>query len=379
MKKVKMYESLTKFIPDLEKGDFGGWTEQTGDGTPEKPLEFCHIEYSEPVHKLLDTLFEFRKVHGRELKLDFYPAIMDEIGTRWQGKDPSDIDVSVLDGRLIVGFLLVEISMCRFSDSVFLDLCKAGTVLRCLKRLKEIDETEEDAVSIQGVDFVAGKSPEGIYAILPQAKQPLRVTPAHKRKLKEYKYIFEFQEDYPTREKKEKFVRNLQNYEIDELIELCDNIQGKIYYENQKKKEKVFEYRKRFALKPFDECKLTIYDGPGTEKYVEYGEGLLETNGMTKVRIGRKEIRAVQAAIEDNVLFETENMEDPYQVCILDGTEYQFFFAVKGCENEMFGDNIEECREDYDHCMHSAHAIQVLEEIRDILVPVGVPEKYFDL
>ena len=88
-----MYETLTVFIPDLEKGDFGGWTEQKGDGTPEKPLEFCHIEYSEPVHKLIDALFEFRKVHREELKLDCYPDIMDEIGTRWQGENPADIPV----------------------------------------------------------------------------------------------------------------------------------------------------------------------------------------------------------------------------------------------------------------------------------------------
>ena len=32
------------------------------------------------------------------------------------------------------------------------------------------------------------------------------------------------------------------------------------------------------------------------------------------------------------------------------------------------GSNIEKCREDYDHCMHSVHAIRAPEEIRDILV-----------
>ena len=212
-----------------------------------------------------------------------------------------------------------------------------------------------------------------------QARQPLRVVPVHKRRLKEYKDIFEFQDEYPTREEREKFVRKLRNYEIDELIDLCDNIQGKIYYENQKKQEKVFEFCKRLALKPFDECKLTVYDGPGSEKYAEYSEGFPEMNGVTKVRIGRKEIQAIQAVLEDNVLFETEYMEDPYNMCILEGTEYTFFCAVKGCENEMSGDNIEDCRGDYDHCMHSAHVIGALEEIRDILVPAGVPEKYFEL
>ena len=58
---------------------------------------------------------------------------------------------------------------------------------------------------------------------------------------------------------------------------------------------------------------------------------------------------------------------------------YEFFFAVKGRENEMYGSNIQDCREDYEHCMHSAHAIRALEEIRDILTEEGVPKKYLEL
>ena len=45
----------------------------------------------------------------------------------------------------------------------------------------------------------------------------------------------------------------------------------------------------------------------------------------------------------------------------------------------MHGSNIEKCRGDYVHCMHSAHAIRALEEIRDILADEGVPKKYFEL
>ena len=79
------------------------------------------------------------------------------------------------------------------------------------------------------------------------------------------------------------------------------------------------------------------------------------------------------------MLFETEHLEDPYQSCILDGMFYGFFFAVKGCENEMSGYNIGECRMDYEHCIHSAHAICALEEIRSILMGTGVPKKYLEL
>ena len=51
-----MFEPVTAFIPELEKGDFGG---RTGNGTPEDPLKVGHIEYSEPVKGLISALYEF--------------------------------------------------------------------------------------------------------------------------------------------------------------------------------------------------------------------------------------------------------------------------------------------------------------------------------
>ena len=139
-----MYESLTAFIPDLEKGGFGDWSEQTGDGTPENPLVFCHIEFSEQVRGLVDALFSFKRDH-EELNLSDYPDLEKEIADRWQGESIHDIDPSVLDGRLTVGVLLLVVSMSRFDDTAFLSFCESGATLRCLKRLKEIDETGKEA------------------------------------------------------------------------------------------------------------------------------------------------------------------------------------------------------------------------------------------
>ncbi len=74
-----MFELLTAFISGLEKGDFGGWTKQTGDGTPEKPYVFCHVEYSEPVRGLLSALSDFWKANKDELRLSPIPDVIDEI------------------------------------------------------------------------------------------------------------------------------------------------------------------------------------------------------------------------------------------------------------------------------------------------------------
>ena len=37
------------------------------------------------------------------------------------------------------------------------------------------------------------------------------------------------------------------------------------------------------------------------------------------------------------------------------------------------------CREDFEHCLHSAQAIRTREAIRDILKDTGIPKKYFRL
>lgn len=140
-----MYESLTAFIPGLENGNFGGWTEQTGDGTSENPYVFCHIEYSEPADGLIKALFGFRRAH-KEMDIFHCPDLMDEVESllKKTGEDPDDMDVSATEGRLVVGLLHYLLSMCRFDDGLFLRFCENGTVLRCLKRLREIDESGEE-------------------------------------------------------------------------------------------------------------------------------------------------------------------------------------------------------------------------------------------
>ena len=57
-----------------------------------------------------------------------------------------------------------------------------------------------------------------------------------RRKLKHYQTIYEFQDDYPTRKAREAFVKTLSNGEIDELISLCNTVQGKVYYSGFKKR-----------------------------------------------------------------------------------------------------------------------------------------------
>lgn len=62
-------------------------------------------------------------------------------------------------------------------------------------------------------------------------------------------------------------------------------------------------------------------DGPADLLFDHLKISIIICRGTQTVRIGREEIQVIQAVIEDNVLFETEYMEDPYGAAYFDGIE----------------------------------------------------------
>ena len=143
------------------------------------------------------------------------------------------------------------------------------------------------------------------------------------------------------------------------------------------KREKVFEYIRQPVFMSDDGAgRLTVYDGPEDGRCAEYTDGL---HGEETVRISGEEIRLIREAVEDDLLYETNELENPYRHLLIDGTSYLFFFASKGRENEMHGSNIGHYRGDFSNGVHSAAAIRALDRIRDILDRTGIPEKYFEL
>lgn len=133
-----MYEALTAFIPFMESGNFGDWSERAGDGTPENPYVMCHIDYDEQIIRLNHTLYEFEKEHT-ELDLFNFPEILEKSGINCSGDSMVTMDVSSLDGRTILAMMRLVFSMERFSDGTVLEFCKNGCFLRWLQRLKDID------------------------------------------------------------------------------------------------------------------------------------------------------------------------------------------------------------------------------------------------
>ena len=56
----------------------------------------------------------------------------------------------------------------------------------------------------------------------------------------------EFQDKYPTKGEKIEAVRAMTDEEIDELIDTCQNIYGKIVYSRMKKKNQIARYTDKY-------------------------------------------------------------------------------------------------------------------------------------
>lgn len=198
------------------------------------------------------------------------------------------------------------------------------------------------------------------------------------KKLKYYPTIQAFQEDWPEREGREAFVRTLSNEEIDELIDLSCNIQGKIYYQKQKKPETVFAYTLRDAWGALA-CTCRVTDGPegGAAAYFNAPEEPLRFMMMPleeiseKVRIPWEVLRQIRRTLEDDRLFETENLE--CTMSVMDGWKQEFEISGHGRNIKVFGSNIQACRGNAEKYPHSVLMIRTLEKIRNLLASAGVP------
>ena len=126
-----MYESLTAFIPALEKGVYGEWRRCEG--------SFPFVVYSWHIRELEEKIYCFADDHREEGYGD-YSRILEEHGITWSRDSMTKTDVSTLDGRTVFALLLGAVRAERQCDGALLDFCESGCVLRWLERLRETDE-----------------------------------------------------------------------------------------------------------------------------------------------------------------------------------------------------------------------------------------------
>lgn len=125
-----MYETLTNYIPSLEKSDFGKWVRQS---------EFPFVLYEWEVRRLIDEIHDFADDHKGKDGFD-YCRILAESDIAWDMKSMKEADAACLDGRTVFALLMGAARAEQFCDGALLEFCESGCVLSWLRRLKEIDE-----------------------------------------------------------------------------------------------------------------------------------------------------------------------------------------------------------------------------------------------
>lgn len=134
-----MYESLTRMIPGLIE-EYGTLiVDNESKGTMDDPIRMPFVDYSPAVTELMKAVYAFKAEHP-DFELTKYEEILKSNGLEWSLHSMSGADVSIADGKLIMALLVGALRADRFSEGTFLRFCEEGSVLRWLKRLKEIDD-----------------------------------------------------------------------------------------------------------------------------------------------------------------------------------------------------------------------------------------------
>lgn len=138
-----MFEQLTQLLPKLHEDGYGKLiVDRESKGTPDDPIQLPLVAYSPVVNQLEKAIYAF--VHENpDYELTKYSDIFESNGLEWSSRSMSEADVSNADGKLIMALLVGVLRADRFSEGTLLEFLKAGTVVRWLERLKEIDDENQ--------------------------------------------------------------------------------------------------------------------------------------------------------------------------------------------------------------------------------------------
>ena len=100
------FELMTKYIHRLEKDEYGEWViDRENHGSPEHPIQWPFVNYSELVDSFVQDVYKFEKEHP-EMKLTRYGEILNEHNIEWGSKSMSEADVSQLDAQCIMAMIM---------------------------------------------------------------------------------------------------------------------------------------------------------------------------------------------------------------------------------------------------------------------------------
>ena len=137
---MKQFTKLTKYIPMIEQNEIGHWQiDRENDGTPEHPIQFPFVIYSEMVNQFVHDVYALVD-QQHELELNHYGQILEENGLRWDSKSMSGAILKDLDARCICALLVGAVRAERFCAGALMSFFKDVSRKRWLQRLAELDQ-----------------------------------------------------------------------------------------------------------------------------------------------------------------------------------------------------------------------------------------------
>ena len=147
-----MYESLTALLNEIKTDSIGEWiVDRENDGSPEHPIQFPFVHYSECVSKFEREVYTFEKEHP-EYELHNYSYTLESQNIEWSSRSMKMADVSKLSGKTVMALLMGAVRAERFCDGALMGFFSDGSIEKWLNRLKEIDETGDVANQVITVD-----------------------------------------------------------------------------------------------------------------------------------------------------------------------------------------------------------------------------------
>ncbi len=127
-----MYEQITSYIGKLTPGHWK-YPENQGDGSHENPYIAGWIEYDDTTEEFISKMYEVVPNGGKD-----YGEVLQEINQKY-GDDYYKVDISKLNGNMILYMMFAVIRGERFSEGVIGEYIAKGTMDKWLSRLKELD------------------------------------------------------------------------------------------------------------------------------------------------------------------------------------------------------------------------------------------------
>jgi hypothetical protein len=118
--------------------------------------------------------------------------------------------------------------------------------------------------------------------------------------------------------------------------------------------------------------KNRVYYWSKTEKKPFYLSELAK-----KAELDDAAMEQIKTLLADDRIYEMDELEGPPDIVVMDGYAQDFVFSDGTRKKKIRGYNIRDCKGEYEKCPNSALVLDLLEELSEILVPLGVYKKCF--